>query len=171
MLVSHVASGPHLFDHQVPQLGLCFQIGLENLLPALNTQLQTGDSQEQERSRGHFYFLKELKPKIYINTQQHISHLMHRKMVLLFHVTSSQLLTSCLYLQISVLRHLHVSRSPVGQKEEPSLSHGDLSHTTARLDRGGEFKDVLAGLNVFRHRRRQAHLEIHLYESAAFIFH
>lgn len=50
VLVGHVASGPHLFDHQVPELGLCFQIGLKDLLPAPNTQLQTGDSQEQKRS-------------------------------------------------------------------------------------------------------------------------
>lgn len=58
MLVSHVASGPHLFDHQVPELGLGFQIGFERLLPAPNAQLQAGDSQEQEWSRGHLHLLK-----------------------------------------------------------------------------------------------------------------
>lgn len=63
VLVSHVASSPHLFDHQVPELSLCFQIGLERLLPAPNTQLQAGDSQEKEGSWGHLHLLKGNKTR------------------------------------------------------------------------------------------------------------
>lgn len=56
--VSHVAPSPHLFDHQVPEFGFCFQIGLERLLPSTNPQLQAGDPQQQEGSRGHLHLLK-----------------------------------------------------------------------------------------------------------------
>lgn len=51
VLVGQAAAGPHLFDHQVPQIGLGLQVGLESFLPAVNSQLQTGDPQEQEGSR------------------------------------------------------------------------------------------------------------------------
>lgn len=57
VLVGQVAPGPHLFDHQVPQIGLGLQIGLESLLSAMNSQLQTGDSQEQEGGRRHLHLL------------------------------------------------------------------------------------------------------------------
>lgn len=37
MLVGHAAPGTHLFDHQVPELSLCFQIDLEHLFSSFNT--------------------------------------------------------------------------------------------------------------------------------------
>lgn len=57
------------------------------------------------------------------------------------------------HLYVPVLCHLHVTRSPVCQQEEPSLSHGDLAHAAARLDRGGQLEDALAGLNMLQDRR------------------
>lgn len=62
-------------------------------------------------------------------------------------------------LQISVLRHLHISRSAIGQQEEPALSHGDFPHAATRLDWGGQLEDALAGLDVLQDRWGQAHLE------------
>lgn len=63
-------------------------------------------------------------------------------------------------LQIPVLSHLHVSRSTISQQEEPPLSHGDFSHTTARLDWRGQLENTLAGLDVLQDRGWQAHLKI-----------
>lgn len=68
------------------------------------------------------------------------------------------LVSPCLY--VSVLCHLHVSRSAVGQQEEPPLSHGDLPHAAARLDGGGELEDALTGLNALQDGPWQAHLKI-----------
>lgn len=63
-------------------------------------------------------------------------------------------------LQISVLRHLHISWSAIGQQEEPALSHGDFPHAATRLDWGRQLEDALAGLDVLQDRWGQTHLKI-----------
>lgn len=139
VLVGHVASGPHLLHHQVPQISLGFQIGLKRLLSAANAQLQAGNSQEQEGGRGHLHLLQTRQTnRIKISQKAHPQ------------CFSLEALWSHLY--IPVLCHLHVTRSPVCQQEEPSLSHGDLAHAAACLDRGGQLEDALAGLNVLQDR-------------------
>lgn len=57
------------------------------------------------------------------------------------------------YLEFPVLCHLYVTRPAVRQQEEASLSHGDLPHAAARLHRGRQLKDALAGLDVLQDRR------------------
>lgn len=70
-----------------------------------------------------------------------------------------RLVTSISDLQVSVLSHLHVSWSAIGQQEETPLSHGDFSHAAARFDRRGQLEDALAGLDVLQDRWWQAHLK------------
>lgn len=40
VLVSHLASSPHLSYHKVPELSVCFQVGLKHLGPAAGVDAQ-----------------------------------------------------------------------------------------------------------------------------------
>lgn len=57
MLISHLAAGPHLSDHQVPELSLCLQVGLKHLSPAGRLDAQGGDAQQEEGRRRYLHLL------------------------------------------------------------------------------------------------------------------
>lgn len=61
MFICHFPPCPHLFDHQVPQVTLRFQISLECLFSSGRLDLQGGNSQKKERSRRYLDFLIERK--------------------------------------------------------------------------------------------------------------
>lgn len=50
VLVGHLSPGPHLLDHEVPEVTLGLEVGLKRLLPQGTLDLQRRDPQEQELS-------------------------------------------------------------------------------------------------------------------------
>lgn len=56
--VSHLASCPHLFDHEVPEVGLCLQVSFEHLRPAGSLYTKRRNTKEEEGRGGDFHLLE-----------------------------------------------------------------------------------------------------------------
>lgn len=129
VVVRHLPPGPHFLDHQIPQVTLRLKVGLKRLLPLAALDLQSRDSQQEERRRGDSHILQEKK------TQQKSIIENPRKLESKICDFRAQLMADSLaHLDVPELGDLDVTKPAFRQQEDPLLRQGDLAHAVAGFD-------------------------------------
>lgn len=130
VLVSHLASGPHLFHHKVPEFSLCFQVGLEHLRPAGGVDAKGRGTNKEKGSWGYFHRLHRDRRGIYWNNSAGLWILQKKGL-------------KTLDLYVSELCDFQEAWLSLGKQEQTFLCHSNFTDATGGLDTRRQLVDTL----------------------------